>query len=805
MLKQPQAILNSYIDSKYGIPAQIKRLTAEQKTPKHSVRARSNSDSGFSSESESDSDSKGKDHKRRCPMLATTSITASSTAFKLSSSQNEDFLVGEELLILKKSDLIYFDMAISNPESGGSLDRAFSDAKPGKALLEFLAQGIATFARDASGGDKYADILKIEHLRNYFDDEKTVDLPLFDINGKFHPRFSDVIKKMTPDDQKNFETFIKSLVQKSADIVYGKQKKFHPWVKDFFGEEKLKDAEGIYGPDTLQRELIHGVLYIITSAHTTLPPATSHYNVYSILPLLVSKMLRTKREVEHNYDIIKRAYSVSPILSPRFEEEKTFFDFSGVLIKDTSQELKNPECLCNGKMTPLQSALAFTASVYSINAYAPELYAASIRQFTPKLREYGSNRLPKEQFDKWMKEKSLLLDTITDYYRVNKEQKDKRKDYSPLLSSIILESEAEKLLKSPFDERHPLITSVRQATHLTRERYILDSKLEQMAIYQYSKQIMAEIDKHHTRQPNPLMTMNLEWVEQTIQLAEMMKNYEEKMAETKDGSRIKDFLIASGSYCTNKFREGAPPLTITPRLERTLHFSKELDTFDNQYRTFCEEKEDDMDIKLSRPYMLFADHLRRRLNFFSSLARDEHGINGDDINEINDLIGLLNTLNTLHSAGSRVQAEASIQRAKKQLYLYSLEFAFDTLQHPPFVERTQTIQSLCDTLNTCATAINNPNNPASVRHLKILAKDIAGKPSTWRKVLGAVCVLGAALAFGLGMVFAIPTFGTSAAIGVYCAYGLTTVAGICLFASGVQRGLSKRVSAVANKMEKFNR
>lgn len=681
----------------------------------------------------------------------------------LSSFETENIEI-EEKLTLKRSDLKAVEKVISCPKSLNlfSPNISLPHTKPTEELLNYLDNKIARFARTAEGQNKYVDILNEKYLRKYFDDEKNKSSPIFNCNNKFYCKddknyksnyefdmnFYKVIERMERPDKENFNLFINDLINTAISLVYDELLKFKQWVLDSFNKKMLDKTKALYEPEIFGIQLVLCILSAIASSYRFLNINTPHYHVYQTLPLFAEKIATTRKNIEDRYVSIAKKYFINDTLYPRNLEEKLFFNFSKQLLDKTFKaltDLKGIKALCCEKAVLLQSELDLADSIYTIKFYNIKLYESSIQLFIRKLNSQKEYTLPEEKLIEWTKEKALFLKIAINYY-------------------------------------------------------IEKNSIQRDTIF--SKKIINIISKN--LESDAAIKTDPSWIKNAIKLAKTMKDYENEFKQIFDPSTAAFFATYSET-CIHKFNQRVPPQEIIPSLRKTLDFAKELAILDYQIKRLFDEKE--QEFISSKSYEFLNNRLRKKSTYFHQLTETPNTITLDHLNEIIELTNLPNTLNELLSAGKSNHIETpSMQNAKKQLYMCSLELATDILKRSPSPERAADFELLCETLELCAAAINQKTKTYwSVKTLEIQAEKIPGKSNRWRQLAGAVCAVAAALAFFIGMALAVPTFGTSTAIGFYCGCSLATAAGLCLFVSGTQRGLSKQVNMVASEVKKLSR
>lgn len=702
---------------------------------------------------------------------------------------NDNFLVGDDL-ILKKSDLHFLDEALEAKSNIGPLTRVMNTAQAGSALREFIANGIKTFASDEKESDKYPNIFEIGNIPQHVANNDNP--PLFDVNNKFHPKFREVIAEMTETDKENLRTFIQSLFKKANDIICDHNNNLHPWVSEFLTADKLREAINRYGLDTVRLNVAHSIFLVIGSTVADLPEETPHLNVYRNIPLLINSINAIVKSTEiHCANISKNIPEQTPGFEPLSLE---FLAYSQALLKTAKPLLIDMGSYCSGKFTELEPRLTFIDAAYAIRLSNPKLYALSMKLFLDKLSDHTNKFISEEDFADWMKEKSKLLFAIVNHH--------KAQDRQDLINIKTMEAKSCELMQLEelsTDDYRRFIVDIGHATSIVDKMHYLNKEIK----LPYAKQILNSISStYETKSDDSIIFHpNLHLIKSSQTLVEKMQNFEEKINNMPERSYAKLLLTQQAEQSIEKFKRKVDPQTLSNALDNIFEFANKLDTFENAILPITHE--DDPQIMASNSYLFLNNYLREKLMHFYRLPQQQ-AITAADLNELKELTELANAFTTLRTAKTNNEVYADIANASKATYCASLELAQEILSRPPSQERTQELQLLTNTLRHCGNAVNNKDEP-SLTALEKHAGEIAGKPDFKRKLLGAVCILGAAIALAIGALFFIPTAGTSGAVGLYSAYSLATVAGICFFGAGMQRGLSKKANTVATEVKKLNR
>lgn len=662
---------------------------------------------------------------------------------------DDDFPIGEEFT-LKKSDRVKFD--------SGLISRTMDHARPGRALLTFLADGIATFAQDEKGRNKYPDVLNEAYLSTHLiQNNKNISLFTYSYEFKhdhkldpeeykasvFHPKFRKVFKKIIPIDQRRLENFIYSLFKKANDFVYDEKNIYQPWIPQFLGIERLKKAERLHGANNIRQGLAYGLLFIMGSAYHNVPIGDPCYGVYRAIPFFIQKINSTIEKTRTVYSDVYKKMSIlsapSPVSFPdeKYDDEKQLIQWTRYLLNETKSIVENIKHHCEGKLLYLKARLKSFNAIYAIRSNSFILYKNSI--ITLLDAEDTSKKMLAEDYIEWIEKATWCL---TEYYNMQ---------------------------KTP---------------------------------YFYTKEILAALNSiPDSKQPDIEAPINFQHVERVINLAKTMESCEKTVAKIPNDFQSKSIIKRHAETCIEDLKEGVEPKTINKFIAQVHGFSKLLYEFEKEVIKLLNEN--DRKIILSRSYLFLRIYLKERLSYFLNLLRNPMDITIVESQEIIRITLLISELNSLRKAGKESIGYMQISKVAKELYCDSLEIALNLLQNPVSSKRTEEIRSLSRTLQLCTKAINDKNE-RSLTMLESHAREIAGKSDFRRKLLGTICVLGAAIGIILGLGFAIPSMGTSAAIGLYSAYALLGAAGIYFFKSGMQHGLSKKVSSLTTEIKQVS-
>lgn len=589
-------------------------------------------------------------------------------------------------------------------------------------------------------------------LLNYLDNKITILAN--DINSKDKTPDS-FIKNMKPSDEKKFSFIINDLVKIIINIIYKDSYQLNKWVSDFFSDEILEKIKASHGTEIFEIKLALSMLSVITSIQKFQDPKTSNYFAYCALSFFIERIIEIRMNVEKKYYFLMKKYFNANILSPRNSEEKIFFNFSRKLLEKTAIALKDTKNIFSNKITSAENYLDFINSIYLIKSCSIKLYSLGIHSLIEILNQQENSALIEKELTQWMKEKYLFFDAIINYYF---EQRMQNQFAYSLLDLSTIEKQAIRLLKLSSDEKHEtsIVTftaQLQKAAIFTKQLSCLYNKLRDPSISPYSKQTLNIIDRNLKPEFHPRINADLFWFQQEV---------------------------------------------LDP-LQKTLDFAKELETLDAQIKIISDEK--DQKIKLSPFYGALKGYLWEKSNYFQQLTETPNKITYNHVNEITQIIKLLKSLNYLYTAGRNNVEDLSIHNAKKQLYLCSLELAFEILKRASSSEKEKNLLSLCETLDLSGLAINK-RTLLSIEKLESHAKEITGSSNCTKKLLGAACILGGAITLAIDKIFSIPTQEADTTMRTYHAYGLIPI-GICFFTSGIQKGLSKKVSAVAKEIKKL--